>query len=425
MLSIAILKWKDPILGFLTKEFQKLGHQVLTIDLEDGLSVEKICNQLKDFNPQFCLTNNFYLFDNFASGVELEKYFAHSKIPLICWHWEAPLCSSIVLRDRFPRSKPMEDILFLTADSEHLNFFKERNLSTEWLPLAIDSDLFNREISEDLKNKLSTTLGFVGTPFLSDMHPPVDNFEPLRMWHINHYAIELTNQLITLFPNLTHENEMEIIGWYDKFHPEIDRLFSIVYSDPKKFTVALENFKNNLKTLLPENAFSHIQYSFGRASYIYSYYQLVAYLNALQKKNIQIYGGETWRPWILGYPEKSEIRRLSDDELYAFFASAKIQFCATKMQFTNLVHDRPLAVLAVGGFPLTDERGDLPRLFKKNEIATYQNIEEASEKIDYFLSHESERQKISAAGREKVRSRHTYFHRARELIEIATRHFDL
>ncbi len=73
----------------------------------------------------------------------------------------------------------------------------------------------------------------------------------------------------------------------------------------------------------------------------------------------------------------------------------------------------------VGTMLITDMKDNLGELFKiGEEIETYSNAEELSEKINYYLTHEDERKKIALAGQKRTLQNHTYKIRMQELVEI-------
>ncbi len=73
----------------------------------------------------------------------------------------------------------------------------------------------------------------------------------------------------------------------------------------------------------------------------------------------------------------------------------------------------------VGTLLLTDAKDNLHTLFEPGrEVAVYHSTEECIELIGYYLSHESERHSVAAAGQARTLREHTYTHRMRELLAI-------
>ena len=76
-----------------------------------------------------------------------------------------------------------------------------------------------------------------------------------------------------------------------------------------------------------------------------------------------------------------------------------------------------------GALLVTDYKDNLSELFVPDqEVVTYRSVEEAVDKIKYYLSHEDERSKIAKAGKERTLSEHTYYNRMCQLKEIISKY---
>ncbi len=85
----------------------------------------------------------------------------------------------------------------------------------------------------------------------------------------------------------------------------------------------------------------------------------------------------------------------------------------------DFVNPRLFEVAACGGFQLVDMRDALPRYFEPDrEVATFRNLRELREKIDYFLSHESDRLTMAERARTRALKEHTYEHRMQAMLEF-------
>jgi spore maturation protein CgeB len=56
-------------------------------------------------------------------------------------------------------------------------------------------------------------------------------------------------------------------------------------------------------------------------------------------------------------------------------------------------------------------------LFDPEDVATYQDLEEARAKLDYFAAHPETRQALAARARDRVLARHTFGHRVQTIME--------
>jgi spore maturation protein CgeB len=88
-------------------------------------------------------------------------------------------------------------------------------------------------------------------------------------------------------------------------------------------------------------------------------------------------------------------------------------------QQINGISSRVFEVLCCGGFVLTEYRKDLEEYFDiGREIDVFSSPEEAKEKIDHYLSHPEERQKMARLGRDKVISGLTISHAAQRMLDV-------
>ena len=86
---------------------------------------------------------------------------------------------------------------------------------------------------------------------------------------------------------------------------------------------------------------------------------------------------------------------------------------------SNDINYRTFETTGCGTFLLTNYTPGLEKLFDiGKEIVTYSSIQELSEKARYYLDNHEERIKIQNAGYTRAKNEHTYFHRAKKLLEI-------
>ncbi len=63
-------------------------------------------------------------------------------------------------------------------------------------------------------------------------------------------------------------------------------------------------------------------------------------------------------------------------------------------QITTSFQPRVFEIAACKGFQIIDYSKDLSLVFDENRIAAFKNYQELKEKIDFYLAHPEERQKI-------------------------------
>lgn len=102
----------------------------------------------------------------------------------------------------------------------------------------------------------------------------------------------------------------------------------------------------------------------------------------------------------------------------AIFNSSKINLNITLHSIENGTAQRVLDIMEAGGFVLSTYCPETAELFEEDkEIVLFKTPEELIEKIEYYLEHDLERQRIAAAGHEKVLKCYTYDIKMKELLK--------
>ncbi len=73
--------------------------------------------------------------------------------------------------------------------------------------------------------------------------------------------------------------------------------------------------------------------------------------------------------------------------------------------------------MACGAFTISDNQRDVFLLFKDGDhLVCFNNPEELIKKVEYYIDHSKERERIALQGREEVLNSHTYQHRMKKLL---------
>lgn len=100
------------------------------------------------------------------------------------------------------------------------------------------------------------------------------------------------------------------------------------------------------------------------------------------------------------------------------YAGSKINLNISLKGIEGGTPQRIMDVMGAGGFMLTNYCEETAELFKEDEeIVMFKTPEELVEKIDYYLTHEKERENIAKAGQAKVLSCYTYEQKLTELMK--------
>jgi spore maturation protein CgeB len=146
------------------------------------------------------------------------------------------------------------------------------------------------------------------------------------------------------------------------------------------------------------------------------------YLSYLTEFDLEIYG-PGWRKY--GASRKADLskflklRSIWGEDLVKLYNNSKIvinisQWSPEEFGGENL---RLFDVPSCGAFLLTDHTNDLLNFFTPGvEIETFKSPKELRDKVEYYLSHPEEREKIAKKGYERSLKLPTYIDRAKEII---------
>jgi spore maturation protein CgeB len=137
------------------------------------------------------------------------------------------------------------------------------------------------------------------------------------------------------------------------------------------------------------------------------------FVNTLKKEGINIATfGQGWENG----------SRVSQADLIRIFNQSKISL---EISFASKgdeiqIKGRDFEASGCGSLLLTKDTEEIARYFiPGEEIITYQDANDAAEKIKYYLKNEEERKKIAKRGYERVMREHTYEKRFSEIFEFA------
>ena len=424
-MKISLFVWgRESIMSAISHGLKKNGHEVQIIDLDNSKEFLVVIEAIDSFKPDFCFTHNFYAFDSWKYGEALEKVLKTKGIPVGTWYWDSPQISGyykLIQRLNFGPNYP-DQMLFFVVDKSHQDWFKVRNSPSTYLPIGVNDEFFSKPAHPHLKEQFQCDISFVGKP-CSGVVAKVQNQDNLWRTYLevtanDFYNLFIQTSAITQMMPEEVKVQLQLVGqiFYQFFNSAI---FSAEECEERS-AYCLEIAK---QILLAPTLREYQIYS-GRLEFFYSWFQLNYLLLSLQKFDLSVFGGPVWSENLLPhFTKKSPV--LTNDELHACFAFSPISFCHTKWQFKTGVHERPLLVLAAGGFPLTDYRSGILDLFKPGEIAVYHSEEELLDLAKYYLRNESERLEISKRGRTRVLKDHSYTERSKVIVSEMKRHFNL
>lgn len=139
---------------------------------------------------------------------------------------------------------------------------------------------------------------------------------------------------------------------------------------------------------------------------------------------IAVWGTEWDLNTPLGQRVKNANRRMSPEEYVKIFLASGINLNLHSSlshpgidPMKDFVNPRTFEIAACGAFQLTDDRSELPEMFRiGEEIEAFHTVEELRDKIAYYLTRPGEREKIAHAGMRRALKEHTFVHRLAEMM---------
>lgn len=155
------------------------------------------------------------------------------------------------------------------------------------------------------------------------------------------------------------------------------------------------------------------------------YHNRKFFFSGLIDFDFKIWGSE----WGVGMPLLGYIQRggewIDTEESVKIFNASKINInlhSSTYHEGVNpygdFVNPRTFEIASSGSFQLVDYRSEMSELFNiGKEIICFKDLNDARDKIRYYLDNPDARAEISARGKERVLREHTYEHRMEKMLE--------
>ena len=155
----------------------------------------------------------------------------------------------------------------------------------------------------------------------------------------------------------------------------------------------------------------------------------VELIRSITEVPVHVFGGpcvrkekpiQGWGHYLGDRPNVTIHPAVSFEESLEIFKRSKI--CLNSVpSFRNGTHERIFISLACGCLPITTENIYIRENFLDGEdllLYQFNSRSAVNDKVEYFLNHEFERQKIVKQGREKVMQHHTWDTRVERLLEV-------
>jgi spore maturation protein CgeB len=371
--------------GFFLEEeclraFQNLGFSVHEFQVPESWDADlasRLLRGLVDFLPDFLFCINHIGFDK--SGW-LTALLQDAHLPTATWYVDNP---DFIIR-AYPQNVS-EWVLVFVWDQHYVANLKALGFSTvTYLPLAADTRLFR--------------------PF---RHPPLDRFGSYGAAFVGNTWTQRVSQQLARYAGqpatLAYiEAAAQSFQWSANYQASADLAETL-----PKFCELPVNEQVDLEAAVVWQA---------------SQWDRLARVGGLAQAGLRVFGDASWGDFLsdpTAYSGPLNYHR----ELPAFYQCVAVNLNLTSLQMKNGLNQRVFDVPAAGAFLLTDYRDALWEEFAPDEIVTFRTLEEAQEKLAYYVKYPGTRRQIATRARERVLSQHTYGHRLQVIERQMTETF--
>ena len=372
------------------ESFKKVGITVLEDDdgLRSNLDVEskmlRLGNMIADHRPLFVFSINFFPFVSMLCNRLKVKYVA-----------ESVDCPVFELYDKSILGEFNRIFLFDYLQYESLKDFNPHGIY--YLPLGAPSDRTKKLLGDHSDYKYDVS--FVGSlykekdPLLNVVLPEGEKEKLGKL--IDKQIEESPCGLKTIEKVITYE-DIDMIKTADKKYYSSDR--SVMNLD--RFVAINDYISPHMAYLERVKMLNAISEQANGVIHLFTRSD-----TSDLSKRVQIHGGVS-----------------TLKEMPFVFRQSKININCTMRSIQTGIPQRIWDVLACKGFLLTNNQPEIHEYFRVGEhLETYDSQEEMIEKINYYLDHEEERQRIAEAGYEEVANKHDILQRIISIITIISK----
>lgn len=383
-MNIYLLEWKSFGNEDIREIMTEMGHEIVSVPFSDTKmkadEIEKLFIQKHaDINCDFVFSFNYF--------PEVSLCCQKLGLKYVSWVYDSPHIAVY----SYTVIQPC-NYVFLFDYALYDELYSAGIHTVYYLPLAVNEKRLQRMKPEIGKTKYCHDISFVGSLYSEQKHRLYDKFA-----NINPYAKGYLDGII--------DAQKKLYGRYilkEMLSPDIVEEMQKAYpTDPNAATVL-------------------------SAEDIYADYVLARQVTAIERKEVLALLGQKRRVDLYTYESNINIPGVVNhgkidyyDDMPYVFANSKINLNITLRSIKSGIPLRALDIMGSGGFLLSNYQMEYDEYFVAGEdYVFYENPDDLEEKVDYYLSHEKEREEIRANGCRKVRQEHNYRSRIEMMMRI-------
>lgn len=372
--------------------FQKAGLQVIEEkteitqkNLTNEQRIDLVEKALKEFRPLFVFSVNFYPVIAEICHIYRTLY--------LCWTVDSPVPELFSPSIRHDTNR-----IFLFDHAQYTRFSPYNPGCIFHLPLAAAAERFDRVI-ETITPKdeaaFSSQISFVGSLYAEKS--PLGKMQGLSDYTKGYLNALMESSLKVYGCNFTEEAlNPRVIEELKQADPG--------FYQPKESIASMDTYIAAHSYLGQEIAVRERMRTLNTLAQRFPV-DLYTRSDSSSLRNVRVHGG---------------VATLT--EMPKIFHLSKINLNMTIKPIQEGLPLRIFDILGCGGFCMTNYQPELPEYFEiGTDLEAYSSLEELVDKCQYYLTHEEARQQIARSGWQKVREKHNYMQRIKEMISLASR----
>lgn len=392
-MKIIFLEWYSYGNQDIIDAFNELGHEVVKVkaDQEKGRGDINEVNRLKE---EFEKANADLIFSfNYWPAVSLAA--KELDMTYVSWVYDSPHVVMFSYTVIYPKN------YVFCFDKQLVNQFRTAGINTVYyLPLAANPDRLSKlndyKMFNATKWAVQKSISFVGSLYTTTNG---DNPFFNRLDGINDYTRGYINGLM--------ESQRKVYG------------YNFIEEMLKNSPDIVEEMKRVLPMQPNPEGVETVEYLF--AQYVIN--RQITHLDRMEvvSKVSDRFGMDLYtRDEDFTLPGLVNHGRIDNYGMAPYvFKKSKINLNITLRSILSGIPLRAFEIIGAGGFLISNYQPDFDDCFIAGEdYVFYESIEDLMDKIDYYLSHESDRKAIAESGLNRIRENHTYLHRVQEMLGI-------
>lgn len=337
---------------------------------------------MKEKPYKFCFSFNFY-------PVVAESCKKH-ELPYISLIYDSPYVPLYSYTVIYPTN-----YVFMFDRQEYLKFRNMGITTVHYMPLPVNATIIDFLAKKDFdRQKCTCDISFVGSLYNED-----HNFYD-RLSDVNDYTRGYLDAIM--------EAQLKIYGY--------------------NFLEEVLNEKV-LQELLRVSPYNNDRYGVETLPYIYANYYLGRKITSLERIRLLTSIGERFPDHLKLFTLNKEfmiphVQNMGAVDYYSempyIFANSKINLNITLKSIQSGIPLRAMDIMGAGGFLLTNFQADfLDYFIPDQDFVYFSDPEDLMTKIEYYLSHEKEREEIAQNGHQKVKENHSFEKCFQEMLQIS------